>query len=212
MTTSWAALAQATLEHLGLTAAAVAMASAIGIPLAVYLFKQRFLAGPVLTIVGAAQTIPSLALLGMLIPLIGIGEKPALLALFVYALLPIVRATYSGLMALDPTTLEAARGIGMTDRQVLTKVALPLALPVVMGGVRTATVINVGVATLAALIGAGGLGTFIFRGISMVDTPLMLTGAIPAALMAIALDGLLGAAERRLSPTSRRQRAKPNVG
>jgi len=201
----WTSIARATLEHLELTALAVALAVLIGVPLGAYLIRERFLAGPVLAAVGAIQTVPSLALLGLLIPLLGIGEKPALLALFLYALLPIVRNTYAGLGSVEPAALEAARGMGMTPLQVLRKVRLPLAFPVVMGGIRTSTVINVGVATLAALIGAGGLGEFIFRGIAMVDTKTVLMGALPAALLALVLDGLLALVERRSVPPGLRR-------
>jgi osmoprotectant transport system permease protein len=202
-----AALVTATLEHLELTAVAVAIAIVIGVPLGAYLVRERFLAGPVLAVIGVIQTVPSLALLGLLIPLLGIGEKPALLALFLYALLPIVRNTFAGLDGIDPAAIDAARGMGMSERQILTKVSLPLALPVVMGGIRTSTVINVGVATLAALIGAGGLGKFIFRGIAMVDAKTVLAGAIPAALLALLLDGLLALLERRLTPRGLTRRA-----
>lgn len=202
-----AALVTATLEHLELTAVAVGIAIVIGVPLGAYLVRERFLAGPVLAVIGVIQTVPSLALLGLLIPLLGIGEKPALLALFLYALLPIVRNTFAGLDGIEPAALDAARGMGMSERQILTKVSLPLALPVVMGGIRTSTVINVGVATLAALIGAGGLGKFIFRGIAMVDAETVLAGAIPAALLALLLDGLLALVERRLTPRGLSRRA-----
>jgi osmoprotectant transport system permease protein len=196
----FAAIAVATSEHLELTAIAVGIAVLIGVPLGAYLLRERFLAGPVLALVGVIQTVPSLALLGLLIPLFGIGEKPALLALFLYALLPIVRNTYAGLGNIDPAAIDAARGLGMKPAQILWHVSLPLALPVVMGGIRTSTVINVGVATLAALIGAGGLGKFIFRGISMVDTTTVLMGAVPAALLALVLDGVLALIERMLVP------------
>lgn len=194
------ALLQATLEHLELTAIAVGIAVVIGVPLGAYLVRQRFLAGPVLAVVGTIQTIPSLALLGLLIPLMGIGNKPALVALFLYALLPIVRNTYAGLGSIDPAMIDAARGMGMRPRQILLGIALPQALPVLMGGIRTSTVINVGVATLAALVGAGGLGKFIFRGIAMVDMRTVLMGAVPAALLALLLDGLLALLERWLVP------------
>lgn len=144
------------------------------------------------------QTIPSIALLGFMIPLIGIGSAPAIVALFLYALLPIVRNTYTGITDVDPSVRDAGRGLGMTDRQLLTRVDLPLALPVIFAGVRTATVINVGVATLAAFIGAGGLGEFIFTGIALNNTDLILVGAIPAALLAVLLDFALGFVERRI--------------
>jgi osmoprotectant transport system permease protein len=151
------------------------------------------------------QTIPSVALLGFLIPLFGIGTKPAIVALFLYSLLPIVRNTYTGIEQVDPAAIEAARGMGMRDRQILFRVTIPQALPVVMAGLRTATVSCVGIATLAALIGAGGLGTFIFRGISMLNTPMVLAGAIPAAVLALTLDGLLALVARWITPVGLRR-------
>ena len=196
----WSALLSATVEHIELTALAVALAVVIGVPLGAYLTRERFLAGPVLAVISLIQTVPSVALLGLLIPLLGIGEKPALLALFLYALLPIVRNTYTGLDSVDPAAIEAARGMGLREGQIVRQIALPQAMPVVFGGIRTATVISVGVATLAALIGAGGLGKFIFRGIAMVDMKTVLLGAIPAALLALVLDLGLAALEKRLVP------------
>jgi osmoprotectant transport system permease protein len=200
VTETLAAVGIATLEHLELTALALVMAALIGVPLGAYLTRFRELSGPVLGLVGVFQTIPSLALLGLLIPVLGIGAKPALVALYLYALLPIVRNTFAGLDSIDPAVLDAARGMGMRERQILVRISLPLALPVVMGGIRTSTVMCVGLATLAALIGAGGLGRFIFRGISMVDSEQIMMGAVPAALLALLLDGLLGLLERRLLP------------
>jgi osmoprotectant transport system permease protein len=187
-----------TLEHLGLTFAALAIAVAIGLPLAIACTRYRRMAGPTLGAVGVIQTIPSIALLGFMIPLLGIGAVPAIVALFLYALLPIVRNTYAGIDEVEPAVVEAARGMGMTDRQILTKVELPLAMPVIFAGIRTATVINVGVATLCALIGAGGLGEFIFRGISLNNSIMILAGALPAALLAIFFDNLLGFMESRM--------------
>jgi osmoprotectant transport system permease protein len=201
----WSALFSATLEHVELTALAVAVAVVIGVPLGAYLTRERFLAGPVLGAISLIQTVPSVALLGLLIPLFGIGEKPALLALFCYALLPIVRNTYAGLDSVDPAAIEAARGMGLREGQIVRKIALPQAMPVVLGGIRTATVISVGVATLAALIGAGGLGKFIFRGIAMVDMKTVLLGAIPAALLALVLDLGLAVLEKRLVPAGLRE-------
>lgn len=201
----WPALLSATLEHVELTALAVAIAVAIGVPLGAYLTRERFLAGPVLAAISVIQTVPSVALLGLLIPLFGIGEKPALLALFCYALLPIVRNTYAGLDSVDPAAIEAARGMGLRESQIVRKIALPQAMPVVFSGIRTATVISVGVATLAALIGAGGLGKFIFRGIAMVDMKTVLLGAIPAALLALVLDVGLAVLEKRLVPAGLRE-------
>jgi osmoprotectant transport system permease protein len=147
------------------------------------------------------QTIPSLALFGFLIPLPfigGIGARTAIVALVVYALLPIIRNTYAGIAGVDPAVLDAARGMGMTDLQRLRIVELPIAMAVLLAGIRIATVISVGIATIAAAIGAGGLGVFIFRGVAMVDHNVILAGAVPAALMALALDGLLHLLERKL--------------
>ncbi|GAC1352928.1 MAG: ABC transporter permease [Polyangiales bacterium] len=202
-----AAVLEALGQHLALTLSSLVMAIVIGLPLGIYLAREKFLAGPTLAVLSTIQTIPSVALLGFLIPLLGIGAKPAILALFIYALLPIVRNAFTGISQVDPSAIEAARGIGMTERQILMRVMLPQSLPILMAGVRTSTVLNVSVATLAALIGAGGLGTFIFRGISMVNTPMILAGAIPTALLAVALDALLAFAERGLTPRGLRKAA-----
>lgn len=199
-------IARALLEHLGLTGVAVLMAVLVGVPLGVHLARERFLSGPVLGLVSAVQTIPSVALLGFLIPLLGIGAKPALVALFLYALLPIVRNTFTALDGVDPAAVEAARGMGMRELQILARVTLPQSLPTIMAGVRTSAVLSVGVATLAALIGAGGLGTFIFRGIAMVNTRMVLTGALPAAALALALDAALALLGRWLTPRGLRGR------
>ncbi len=191
---------QATWEHLWLTGASVGSATLIGVPLGLWIVRYRFLSGTVLAGVGVLQTIPSLALLGLLVPVLGVGVAPALVALFLYALLPIVRATYTGLSGVDPRALDAARGMGMTPGQVLRTVALPQALPVIMSGVRTSTVINVGVATLAGFIGAGGLGGLINMGLAMVDWQRIAMGAVPAALLALLLDAGLARLERWLVP------------
>ncbi|MGH7255207.1 MAG: ABC transporter permease [Nitrospirales bacterium] len=193
-------LAQLTIEHLVLVGVATAGAVVVGIPTGVYLTRSPRLRTPVLGAVNVIQTIPSLALFGILIPLPligGIGARTALVALILYALLPIVSNTVAGLTGVDPAVREAAIAMGMTDRQLLWRVELPLALGVILTGVRVATVIGVGLATIAAAIGAGGLGMFIFRGLAMLDTRLILAGAIPAALMALAADFLLGRVERR---------------
>jgi len=152
----------------------------------------------VLGLANVFQTIPSLALFGLLIPFFGIGAWTAVTALVVYALLPIVRNTYAGITGVDPAVREAGRGMGMTNGELLRYVELPLAAGVILAGVRVATVVSVGIATIAAAIGAGGLGVYIFRGVAMVDDTLILAGAVPAALLALLLDGLLGLAERRL--------------
>ena len=187
-------------EHIMLTIAALALAIGISLPLGVLLTRLSYLEGPVFAVVNLLQTIPSLALLGFLIPFLGIGVKPAIVALFLYALLPLVRNTFTGIKEVDPNLKEACRGMGLTDMQILKKVELPLALPTIMAGVRTSTVIIVGTATLVALIGAGGLGDPIFRGISSVNSNTILLGAVPAALLAIVLDRLLHILEGRITP------------
>jgi len=186
-------LLEQTLQHIGLTFISLLLAVLIGIPLGILITRRKKLSGTVLGIAGVLQTIPSIALLGFMIPLLGIGAKPAIVALFLYALLPIIRNTYTGILQVDPSVTDAAIGMGMSKRQLLFKVQLPLAMPVLLAGIRTATVINVGVATLAAYIAAGGLGEFIFGGIALNNTNMILAGAIPAALLAILFDlGLSG--------------------
>ncbi len=174
-----------TLQHIGLTFISLLIAVVIGVPLGIVISRKPKMAAAVLGFAGILQTIPSIALLGFMIPLLGIGPAPAIVALFLYALLPIVRNTYTGITQVDPAIIEAATGIGMSPRQLLFKVQIPLAMPVLLAGIRTATVINVGVATLAAYIAAGGLGEFIFGGIALNNTNMILAGAIPAALLAI---------------------------
>lgn len=184
-------LLQQVLVHSGLTFISLFIAILISLPLGIFISRKRRFAGPVLGVVGILQTIPSIALLGFMIPLLGIGPKPAIVALFLYALLPIVRNTYTGILGVDPAVKEAAMAMGMTDRQILWKVELPLSFPVILAGIRTATVINVGVATLAAYIAAGGLGEFIFGGIALNNSVMIMAGAIPAALLALLFDFLL---------------------
>lgn len=189
-------------QHLYLVAVSTAVAILIGVPLGVLLTRRPAWRGPVLGLANVFQTIPSLALFGFLIPLPfigGIGARTALVALVVYALLPIVRNTYTGIAGVDPAIRDAGRGMGMTDWQLLVLVELPLGLGVILAGVRVATVVAVGTATIAAAIGAGGLGVYIFRGVATVNDTLILAGALPAALIALAADGLLGWAERRLA-------------
>ncbi|HTI60247.1 ABC transporter permease/substrate-binding protein [Mucilaginibacter sp.] len=180
-----------TLQHIGLTFISLLIAVIIGLPLGIWITRQKRFSGIVLGIAGVLQTIPSIALLGFMIPLLGIGAKPAIVALLLYALLPIIRNTFTGIEGVDPSVKEAAQAMGMSKWQVLSKVELPLAMPVILAGIRTATVINVGVATLASYIAAGGLGEFIFGGISLNNTNMILAGAIPAALLAILFDFLL---------------------
>jgi osmoprotectant transport system permease protein len=185
-----------TLEHIGLTFISLFIAVVIGLPLGIFIARKKQFSGTVLGIAGVLQTIPSIALLGFMIPLLGIGAKPAIVALFLYALLPIIRNTYTGITGVDASVKEAALAMGMSLRQVLFKVELPLAMPVILAGIRTATVINVGVATLASYIAAGGLGEFIFGGISLNNSNMILAGAIPAALLAILFDFLLSIVQK----------------
>ena len=190
-----------TLEHLGMVAAATLLAVLIGIPLGIFISRHPGWDKPVLGGANIIQTIPSLALFGFLLPVPWIGARSgrlAVLALMLYALLPLIRNTYAGIKGVDPAVVEAGRGMGMTDRQLLWQVQLPLALGVIIAGVRVATVISVGLATIAAAIGAGGLGEYIFRGLAMVNNQLILAGAIPAALLAILADVSLGLLEKRL--------------
>lgn len=181
-------LLEQTITHIGLTFLSLLVALLIGVPLGILIARRQRLAGSVLGVAGVLQTVPSVALLGFLIPVLGIGVGPALVALFLYALLPIIRNTYVGITEVSSSVKEAARGVGMTPNQILTKVEFPLALPVIFAGIRTATVINVGVATLAAYVAAGGLGEFIFSGIALSNVSMMLAGAIPAALLAVGFD------------------------
>ncbi|MRN56874.1 ABC transporter permease [Paenibacillus monticola] len=186
--------------HIQLVFLSMLFAVIVGIVLGIMITRIAPLKGVTLGTVGILQTIPSLAMLGFMIPLFGIGMKTAVVALFLYSLLPIVRNTYTGITDVDKSIVEAARGMGMKSWQILFRVQLPLALSVIMAGIRTAAVINVGTATLAAFIGAGGLGEFIFLGIQRNIDALILLGAIPAALLALVLDYLLGLLEKVTTP------------
>ena len=193
-----------TLDHVALVGVSVGLAILVGVPLGILATRYRRIERPVMGTASVLQTIPSLALFGFLIPvpfLGGVGARTAIVALTLYALLPIVRNTHAGIRGIDPALREAGRGMGMTDRQLLTRVELPLAAGVILAGVRVATVISVGIATIAAAIGAGGLGVYIFQGLAMVDTTVILAGAVPAAFLALGADGLLGLFARRLTPT-----------
>jgi len=192
-----------TFEHLWLVGVSTVLAVVIGIPLGILITRWPTLNKPVLGGANIIQTIPSLALFGFLLPAPWIGaraDRLAILALTLYALLPLIRNTYVGIRNVDPAVLEAGRGMGMTSRQLLIQVELPLALGVIIAGVRVATVISVGLATIAAAIGAGGLGEYIFRGLAMVNNSVILAGAIPAALLALFADLMLGWLEKSLSP------------
>lgn len=190
-----------TLEHLWLVAVAIAIAIIVGVPLGIFVSRNAWLRKPVLGGTNVLQTIPSLALFGFLLPAPWLGQRAdrlAIVALVLYALLPIVRNTYTGIIGIDAAIKEAALGMGMTNNELLLHVELPLGAPFILAGIRIATVTAIGVATIAAAIGAGGLGELIFRGVAMVNDQLILAGAIPAALLALTADLGLGALENRL--------------
>jgi osmoprotectant transport system permease protein len=194
---------QATLEHIWLVGLTMVFAIAIGVPLGILVTRKPWLSRPILGGANIAETIPSLALFGFLLPVPWLGgraDRLAIAALTLYALLPIIRNTSAGITGVDRAVHEAARGMGMTDRQILFQVELPLSFSTMLAGIRIATVLTIGIATIAAAVGAGGLGEFIFRGLAMVNDQLILAGAIPAALLALAADFVLGVLERRLRP------------
>jgi osmoprotectant transport system permease protein len=193
-------IATLTIEHLWLTGAAMLFATAIAVPAGVWLTRSPRLAKPVIGVANVLQTIPSLAMFGFLLPLPWLGERAAriaIVALTAYALLPILRNTYAGIRGIDPTLTEVARAIGLTDAQRLFKIELPLSASFIFAGLRTATVTCIGIATIAAAVGAGGLGELIFRGVASVDNRLVLAGAVPAALLALLADAALGLLEHR---------------
>ena len=209
-----AELATLLAQHVLLVAASTLAAIAIGVPLGIFASRRPRLASPLTAIANIVQTVPSLAMFGFLLPVPlvgGVGARAALVVLILYGLLPIVRTTIAGLRGIDPVVREAGMAMGMTDRQLLQRVELPLALPSIIAGVRVAAVVGVGSATIAAAIGAGGLGTYIYRGLSMVDTRVILAGAIPAALLALVVDGLLLWIERRLTARRRTSSRMPVV-
>lgn len=202
---------QETGTHLLLVSVSISIATLVGIPLGILITRQANLRQPILGIANVLQTIPSLALFGFLIsvPVIGgIGAQTAIIALTLYSLLPIIRNTYTGIIGIDPAIREAGKAMGMTDRQLLLQVDIPLAVGVILAGVRVATIIAIGVATIAAAIGAGGLGVFVFRGIAMVNNELILAGAVPAAVLAILADWGIGWLEHRLSYRGTKARNK----
>lgn len=193
-------IAELTIEHLWLTGAAMLIAAGLAIPAGIWLTRKPRWAKPIIAVTNVLQTIPSLAMFGFLLPLPWLGERAAriaIAALAAYALLPILRNTYTGIRSIDPAVLEVARAIGLTGRQKLQMVELPLSASFIFAGLRTATVTCIGIATIAAAVGAGGLGELIFRGVASVDNRLVLAGAVPAALLALVADGLLGVLERR---------------
>jgi osmoprotectant transport system permease protein len=190
------------MQHMWLTAMAVLLAIAVAVPLGIYLTRNERLSPGVLAAAGVVQTVPSLALLAFMIPIpgLGLGARSAIAALFLYAVLPIIRNTYTAIKEVDADLLEAARGMGLKSGQILRRVELPLATRTIMAGIRTATVISIGIATLAAFIGAGGYGDPILTGLQLNDVPLILSGAIPAALLALVVDFILARVENRLVP------------
>jgi len=194
---------EATLEHVWLVGATMLLAVVIGVPLGMVVARKPWLSKPILGSANIAETIPSLALLGFLLPIPWLGDRAdrlTITALTLYALLPIIRNTAAGIGGVDPAVREAARGMGLTTRQILFQVELPLSVSTILAGVRVATVLTIGIATIAAAVGAGGLGEFIFRGLAMVNNRLILAGAIPAALLALGADFLLGLMEHLLRP------------
>ena len=196
-------IATLTLEHLWIVGLSTLLAMVVGIPAGILITRKPSLHKPVIAAANIIQTVPSLALFGFLLPAPWIGERAerlAILALMLYALLPLIRNTYVGITSVDRATVEAARGMGLTDWQLLCKVELPLAASVILAGIRVALVISIGLATIAAAIGAGGLGELIFRGLAMVNNAVILAGAIPAAAMALAADTVLGWLEKRFAP------------
>ena len=198
-------IATLSIEHLWLTGAAMLLAAVVAIPLGIWLTRAPRWAQPVLTVANVLQTIPSLAMFGFLLPLPWLGERAAriaIAALTAYALLPILRNTYAGIRGIDPALIEVAQALGLTGMQRLFKIELPLAASFILAGLRTATVTCVGIATIAAAVGAGGLGELIFRGVASVDNRLVLAGAVPAALLALIADALLGLLERRFRTRS----------
>lgn len=203
-------LAALTARHLALVVGALLAAVLFALPLGLALERSRTLAEPVIRLLGVIQTVPSIALLAFMIPMLGVGIAPALVALWLYALFPIVRGTFNGVRDADPDAVQAAEALGMNPRQRLLQVRMPLAAPVIMGGIRTAAVITVGTATLAAFIGAGGLGEPIVAGLALADSRMVLSGALPAAALALLVDGLLALAERVVAPAHLRRRL-PNA-
>ena len=198
----WNDIIQLTSQHLVLVATAMAIAIAIGVPLGILLTRRVAWRTPVLSVANILQTIPSLALFGFLIPIPligGIGPRTAIVALVVYALLPILRNTLAGILGVDPAVRESAVAMGMTAAQILRQVEIPLAARTILAGIRVATVTTVGTATIAAAIGGGGLGVFIFRGVASVDPAQILAGAVPAALIALISDGGLGWVEKKFA-------------
>ncbi|MBJ6359913.1 ABC transporter permease [Paenibacillus sp. GCM10012307] len=201
----WPKIVQKTLEHVELSFISIILACLIAIPTGIYMTTHKRLANSVITVVSVIQTIPSLALFGFMIPLLGIGKTPAIVALTLYALLPILQNTYSGILSVSPNLIEAGTGMGMTRRQILWMVQLPIARSFILAGIRLVTVQTISLATIATYIAAGGLGDIITRGMSALNTNMILTGAIPVSLLVIAANILLYGLNRLLTPKGLRQ-------
>lgn len=199
ITVNWPFILSKTIDHTRLALTAVGFACLVGIPLGVLITRNKKLADIIISIANVIQTVPSLALFAFMIPIFGIGYKNAVFALFLYALLPIIKNTYIGIKNVDPAITDAATGMGMSKAQILYKVEMPLSVAVIMGGVRIATVTCIGVATIATLIGAGGLGDIIYQGIGLVNYNMILSGASSAALLALFVDFVLGLVERKIT-------------
>ena len=195
----WQTLLAMTADHIIMSAVAILIAVTVGVTLGIVSSKVRWLARPVLLLVNSIQTIPALAMFGLLMPIVGIGAKAGITALVLYAILPVLKNTYTGITGVDRSLLDAGRGIGMTELQLLKKVELPLAIPVMMAGIRTSAVLTVGLATIVALIGGSGLGKIVFQGISRVDNMEIMAGALLAAGLSFAVDALFGKLQARLS-------------
>lgn len=204
ITTHWSELLLKTWEQLYISAIALGLGVVVAVPLGILLTRFPRTAKVVIAVASMLQTVPSLALLALMIPLFGIGKVPAIVALFVYSLLPILRNTYIGMEDVSPVIKDVARGMGMTTMQSIAQVELPMALPVVMAGIRLSAVYVIAWATLASYIGAGGLGDLIFNGLNLFQPDLIIGGTIPVTLLALVVDFLLGRLERRLTPVSLR--------
>jgi osmoprotectant transport system permease protein len=197
-------IAKLTFDHIEITLIAVSISTVIGVAIGIFITRHQRAAAAVIGVAGVLYTIPSLALFGMLIPFIGIGLKPTLIALILYSQLALVRNTFVGIVHIDPSIREAGKGMGMSNWQFLRMVEIPVALPVIMAGIRTAAVMNIGTATIAAYIGAGGLGWLIFRGIASVNSDQIIAGAVPVILLAVGVDYLFILLERALTPAGLR--------
>ena len=199
MAALWTTILRLALRHIEIVAVAVALSTVIGVALGVAVSRRRDLGAVVVGTANIGQAIPTLAILGLVIPFLGIGQTPTIFAMVLRGTLPILSNTYAGIRSVNRATVEAGRGMGMRGWQVLTLVEFPLAFPVIMAGIRNATVVSISLATIAALIGGGGLGDLIYQGLAMMDPARLLAGSIPVALLAIAADGLLGWAQRAAS-------------